>query len=61
MDGDADYMVNCFYYGIQILYWLTVDYKWIDQVRMCMIDSLTVLFIVLMFQALSFWTAVMPL
>ena len=40
MDGDADYMVNCFYYGVKTLYWLTVNYIWIDQVRMCMIEPM---------------------
>ena len=55
MDGDADYMVNYFYYGVKILYWLTVDYIWIDQcVCICLRLCLTILFIVLMCQALSF-------
>ena len=33
-------MVNCFYYGVKTLYWLTVDYIWIDQVCMCMIEAM---------------------
>ena len=33
-------MVNCFYYNVKILCWLTVKYKWIDQVCMCMIEAM---------------------
>jgi len=40
VDEDADYMVNCFYYGVETLYWLTVDYIWIDHVCMCMIEAM---------------------
>ena len=36
----ADYMVNCFYYSVKTLCWLTVDYIWIDQVCMCMIEAM---------------------
>jgi len=31
-------MVNYFYYGVKSLYWLTVDYIWIDQARMRMTE-----------------------
>ena len=40
MDGDADYMVNSFYYSVKTLCWLTADYIWIDQVCMCMIEAI---------------------
>ena len=40
MDGDTDYMVNCCYYGVKTLHWLTVDYIWIDQLCMCMIEAM---------------------
>jgi len=40
VDGDADYMVNCFYDSVKTLCWLTVDYVWIDQVCMCMIEAM---------------------
>jgi len=40
VDGDADYMVNCFYYGVKTLYWLTVGYIWIDQVCTCMTEAI---------------------
>ena len=33
-------MVNFFYYGGKTLHWLTVDYIWIDQVCMCMIEAM---------------------
>ena len=39
VDGDADYMVNCFYYSVKTLCWLIVDYLWTDQVCMCMIEA----------------------
>ena len=39
VDGDADYIVNCFYYGVKTLYWLTVDYIEIDQVCMWLIEA----------------------
>ena len=40
MDGNADYIVNCFYYSVKTLCWLTVDYIRIDQVYMCMIEAM---------------------
>ena len=40
VDGDADYIVNYFYYNVKNLFWLTVDYIWIDQVCMCMIEAM---------------------
>lgn len=40
LDEDVDDMVNCFYYSIKTLCWLTVDYIWIDQVCMCMIEAM---------------------
>ena len=40
MDGDADYMANCFYYSVKALCWLVVDYILIDQVCMCMIEAI---------------------
>ena len=40
MGGDADYMMNCFYYGVRTLHWLTIDYIWIDRVCMCMIEAM---------------------
>jgi len=38
MDGDTDYMVNCLYHRKKTSCWLTIDYLWIDQVCMCMIE-----------------------
>jgi len=40
VDGDADYIVNYFYYSVKNLCWLTVDYIWIDRVCMCMIEAM---------------------
>jgi len=40
VNGDADHMVNCFYYSVKTLCWLTVDYIWIDQVCTCMIKAI---------------------
>ena len=40
VDGDVDYMVNFFYYSVKTLCWLTVDYIWIDQVCICMIEAM---------------------
>ena len=40
VDGDADYKVNCFYHSVKTLCWLTVDYLWIDQVCMCIIEAM---------------------
>ena len=33
-------MANGFYYSVKALCWLTVDYIWMDQVCMCMIEAM---------------------
>jgi len=40
VDRDTDYIENCFYYSVKTLCWLTVNYVWIDQVCMCMIEAM---------------------
>jgi len=55
VDADVDYIVIYF----SMVYKPFIGYTWCECI--CLILCLAILFIALMFQALSFWMVVMPL